>query len=212
MTSAKRVLIWGAGGHGRVVADVVRASGLGVAGFVAQDAARGDTPPTIAEDDLLRVLPSLPLDADAVAIAIGDNAVRRRCLERLEGVPLPVLRHPSAAVSESAIVGPGTVIFPGAVVNAGARLGPGVIVNSGAIVEHDCVLGGFVHVSPGAVLAGNVTVADEAWIGAGAVIIPGVRIGAGAIVGAGAVVIRDVEQHSIVAGTPARPIRRSDRP
>jgi sugar O-acyltransferase (sialic acid O-acetyltransferase NeuD family) len=212
------LLIWGGGGHGKVVADLVRAAGYRVAGFVDADAAKlgrqvepGGGCVVMLQGDLLarvRDHGRLPEGIDGVALAIGDNRLRLDCLARLgDGVPAPALVHPSAVVSPSASVDRGSVVFAGALVNADARIGAAVIVNTGAIVEHDCDIGDGAHLSPRATLAGQVRVGRRGWVGAGATVIQRVVLGADTIIGAGAAVIRDVEDGSTVAGVPARTIR-----
>lgn len=215
-TDALRLLVWGGGGHGKVVADVARAAGHAVAGYVDRDPAKlgavvepGGATVVMTEDALRHALLTrspLPDEVDAVALAVGDNALRGDALESLGRLAAPALLHPTAIVSPSAELGHGTVVFPRAVVNAAARVGRGVIVNTGAIVEHDCVVDDCAHLSPGSVLGGGVTVGARSWVGAGATVLPGVRIGAGVRVGAGAVVLRDVEDGATVAGVPARPL------
>ena len=214
----ERVLIWGGGGHGKVVADLIRASGRHVAGVADRDAGRmgcmvepGGGRVVLSETDLCRALQSgamLPEGATAVALGIGDNTTRLWCarsvLDAAGEVSLPALVHPMATVSPSVVPGNGTVVFAGAVVNADARIGVAVIVNSGAIVEHDCLVGDGTHVAPGATLAGGVRVGQTCLIGARAVVLPGITVGDGAIVGAGAVVHRDVPANARVAGVPAR--------
>jgi sugar O-acyltransferase (sialic acid O-acetyltransferase NeuD family) len=212
---AERFLVWGGGGHGKVLADLIRALGHQVCGFVDADPAKHDAlvepgggRVLVAQDHLLRCAGAggYPLEATAVALAIGDNRARSRCLAGLGPLRAPPLVHPSAAVSPSAAVGRGSVVFPGAVLNAAAVLGDAVIVNSRAVVEHDCMVGDGAHVSPGAVLCGDVRVGPRSWVGAGSILIPGVRIGADVVVGAGAVVIRDVPDGSTVIGNPATAI------
>ncbi|GJG88449.1 hypothetical protein tb265_36300 [Gemmatimonadetes bacterium T265] len=205
----RRFLIWGGGGHGKVVADLVRALGDEVVGFVDRDAAKigqvvepGGARVVLGEDDFLAGAGAHR--AGAVALAVGDNAARLGCLARAGASGVPALVHPTAACSRSATLGAGTVVLAAAVVNAAAALGRAVIVNSGAVVEHDCVVGDGAHVSPGAVLAGGVHVGARAWVGAGATVIQGVRVGSEAVVGAGAVVIRDVPDGVTVVGNPAR--------
>jgi sugar O-acyltransferase (sialic acid O-acetyltransferase NeuD family) len=216
---AEALLVWGGGGHGRVVADLVRAAGYALAGYVDRDLARlGDTVEpgggrvVVAEAEFLLQAQSgqCANGADGVTLAIGDNHAREACLRRVPGLYAPALVHPSAVVSPSARLGRGTVVLPLAAVNAAARLGEAVIVNTAAVVEHDCVLGDAVHVSPGAVLAGGVQVGARSWIGAGAAVAQGIRVGRDAVVGAGAVVIRDVPDGMTVVGNPARPIQRSE--
>jgi sugar O-acyltransferase (sialic acid O-acetyltransferase NeuD family) len=211
------ILIWGAGGHGKVVADLIRACGHRVAGFIDADerklgtvAEPGGACVTLSEADLVPHLEAagLPAGASSVVCAIADNSVRSRiCLLLGRHLP-PALVHPTAVVSPSARIGVGTVVFPGAVINANASVGDGVIINSAAVVEHDCVIGAGTHVSPGVVLAGGVILGAATWIGAGATIIPLVHVGAAAVVGAGAVVLADVPPGTTVVGVPARAIVR----
>lgn len=216
--TAKALLVWGGGGHGKVVADLARAAGYTVAGFVDRDPARlgqevepGGARVVADEERFLREAAGgrCANGADGIILAVGDNRARRECLLRVPGLQVPALVHPSAVVSPSARLGRGTVVLPLAAVNAAARLGDAVIVNTAAVVEHDCVLADAVHVSPGAVLAGGVHVGEQTWIGAGASVIQGVRIGRDAMIGAGAVVIRDVPDGATVVGNPARPIHRT---
>ena len=215
---AERVLIWGGGGHGKVVADLVRATGREVAGFADRDAAKlghvvepGGGRVTLAEGDLCRALRSgaiLPEGASAVALGMGDNAARleraRLVLDADHGVSLPPFVHPAATVSPSVTLGAGAVVFAGAIINAAARIGIAAVVNSGAIIEHDCVIGDGTHITPGATLTGGVRVGSTCLIGARAVLLPGVSVGDEAVVGAGAVVHRDVPAGACVAGVPAR--------
>jgi len=213
--AGEALLVWGGGGHGRVVADLVRAAGYVLAGFVDRDAARlgevvepGGGRVVMTEEAFLRDAAGgrCVEGADGITLAVGDNRARHACLRRIPGLSAPALAHPSAVVSPSARLGRATVVLPLAAVNAAAELGAGVIVNTAAVVEHDCVLGNAVHVSPGAVLAGGVRVGERTWIGAGAVVIQGVHVGNDVVVGAGAVVIRDVPDGVTVVGNPARPI------
>jgi UDP-N-acetylbacillosamine N-acetyltransferase len=185
------VTFYGKGGHSRAVADVARALGYSFARFV--------------EDGPGGSLAEFPAD-HPVALAVGDNAARRRIASRLAeaGHPLARLVHPSAVVSLSARIGAGAVVMPGVIVGAEVAVGSGAILNSGSVVEHDCTVGDFAHVAPNATLCGGVRVGPLALIGAGAVVLPGVVVGAGATVGAGAVVTRDVPAGATRAGVPAR--------
>lgn len=208
--------MWGSGGHGRVVGDLVRAAGHEVVGYVDSDPGKlgrivepDGTTVSHLQDQLVRAIREggrYPNGVDASALGLGDNQVRLQCLQNLEGLAVPPLVHPSATVSPTASLGRGSVIFPQAVVNTGAQVGDAVIVNSGAVVEHDCVLGSGVHVSPGATLCGGVRVGERSWIGAGATVIQGLTIGTGSTVGAGSTVIRDVGDDITVVGRPARSI------
>lgn len=212
LADGHRLVILGAGGHGKVVADVARAASWAVVGFADTDSSKlgqlvesGGGSVLLVDVELFENLELAGKLFDAVAVAIGHNVARLRALGRLHNrVALPVLVHPRAVVSPSAELGEGTVVMPNAVVNAAARLGVGVIVNTAAVVEHDSVVGDGVHLSPNCTLAGRVNVGRLSWIGAGATVIQGIRIGQGSTVGAGAVVIHDVPDGVTVVGSPAR--------
>lgn len=215
---ATALLVWGGGGHGRVVADAARAAGFVLAGFVDADPDKrgavvepGGGRVVASEEELRAALAAgrLPAGADAVALAVGDNARRWACLAALGDAPCPAVVHPSAVVSPSATLGRGTVVFAGVVVNAAARVGSAVILNTRAVVEHDCRVGDAAHLSPGAVLCGGASAGARAWVGAGATVIHGGAVGDDAVVGAGAVVVRPVPDGVTVVGNPARVIQRS---
>lgn len=217
----ERVIVWGAGGHGRVVADVVEAAGHLVVAFADRSPSGVDRVGSLRdreimdERDLVAGIEKrrLPLDATAVALGIGDNAHRERAMARLlEGkTAAPAFVHPKATVSRSATLGRGTVVMPNAVVNADARTGMAVIINTGAIIEHDCEIDDAVHVSPSGTLAGAARVGRRSWIGAGSVVLQQVSVGSDVIVGAGAVVTHDVADGETVVGVPARAVQRSTR-
>lgn len=172
------VFVYGAGGHGKVVAEALLKAGRPVLGFVDDAVARhGQTHlgrPVVGGLDGLRERHP----GAAVALAVGDNRVRALCFTRCVELGLEVVRviHPSAQVSDFAEIGPGVVVLPLAVVNAGASLGRGAIVNTSAVVEHDCVVGEFAHVASRAVIQGGVRVGASATVGAGATVPYGVAV------------------------------------
>ena len=212
------VLIWGAGGHGKVVADLVRAAGHSVAGYADVDQTKwgtvaepGGATVVISEADLVQLLDhggSLPCRATAIALALGDNDTRLLSAKRAARALMPALIHPAATVSDSAQLGAGTVVFAGAVVNAAAVIGSAAIINTAAVVEHDCTVGDGAHIAPGAMLTGGVSVGQSTLVGARAVVLPGVTIEADALIGAGSVVVGDVRAGMVVAGVPARVLRQ----
>ena len=218
MTEPIRAIGLGAGGHAKVVIEALAAmGGVEVVGLL--DPRRdlwgvrilGVT--VLGDDDLLPR--QYHEGVSHVFIGLGgaaDTEPRQRLFDRARSTGLAPLAvtHPSAVVSPSARFGDGSTVLAAAVVNASAELGDNVLVNTRATVEHDCRLGSHVHVATGATLASGVQVGDGAHVGAGATVIQGVRIGSRSIVGAGAVVLRDVEDGLVVAGVPARVLRRVD--
>jgi sugar O-acyltransferase (sialic acid O-acetyltransferase NeuD family) len=201
------LILWGAGGHGKVVLDCAAACG-----DFAPIAFIDDNPQlrsfcgceVIGSSDQLAFTPTRGFGR--FLIAIGNNAVRAACFGKAlaHGLEPAAAIHPAAVVSRRATIGAGTVVMPRAVVNAGAGIGRNCIINTAAVVEHDCQIGDHVHISPGALLGGGVRVHSYAHVGIGAVALPGAEIGEGAIVGAGAVVLSSVPPGATVVGVPAR--------
>jgi sugar O-acyltransferase (sialic acid O-acetyltransferase NeuD family) len=202
---SRRLLIVGAGGHGRAVADLALECGFTVAGFLDRERRGADV---LGADGDVAVL-IRGGRADAAVVGLGNTALQRRAglfeLLRGTGVPVATLVHPRAVVSRSAAVAPGSVVFAGTVLGAGVEVGDNSVVYSGVIVEHGCRIARHAYLSPGVVLSGQVTVEAGAFLGAGAVVLPGLTVGKGAVVAAGAVVIADVPAGSTVVGVPARP-------
>ena len=211
--SARRLIIWGAGGHAKVVADLARSAGFVVAGYLDESIPRHHQPfygAQILGGSSWLTSPEGDRKCE-LFVAIGDNSARARCLEVAlrDGFAVPTLIHPAAIVSSSARLASGVIVMAGAIVQADASIGVGGIINTGASVDHDCVLGHCVHIAPGARLAGQVEIGDRTFVGIGAVVIPRMRIGHDCIVGAGAAVIRDVLDGQTVVGVPARMIPRN---
>jgi sugar O-acyltransferase (sialic acid O-acetyltransferase NeuD family) len=204
----RSLAIFGASGHGLVVAEAASLSGWDRIHFF------DDRWPSVLKCGVWDVvgdkkaLFDLATDYEGAIVAVGDNRVRGRLAGELRksGGQLVQVVHPSASLSPSAVLGSGVFIGPGAIVNPGTIVGDDVIVNSGAIVEHECHLGAAVHISPGAILAGQVWVGARSWIGAGAVVIQCLSVGEDVIVGAGACVTKRIESNCVVVGVPARPL------
>jgi sugar O-acyltransferase (sialic acid O-acetyltransferase NeuD family) len=204
-----QLVIVGAGGHGKVVLDIVRAAGAHTPiGFVDADLTL--TGKTIAGLPVLgpmNVLPRLRQQRVTHAIvAIGDNRTRLRYAGMLRGHGFELANaiHPSAVVAESAKLGRNIVIAAQSAVCVDCQVGDSVIVNTGAIVDHECQIGAGVHICPGARIAGRVQIGEAAFIGLGTNVIQCLAIGEDAIVGAGAVVLKDVPAGATFVGVPAR--------
>jgi len=201
----KNLLIIGASGHGKVVADIaLKMREWQSIAFL---------------DDYENSKPSLGLEIIGnskdvntylydweIFVAIGHNATRERIQEELEtqGATIPVLIHPSALIGEEVNIAAGTVIMAGVVINCSTKIGKGCIINTGSTVDHDNLIGDYVHISPGVHLAGTVRVEHGSWLGIGSVVSNNIEIIKGSIVGAGAVVVKDINEAGIYVGVPVR--------
>jgi UDP-N-acetylbacillosamine N-acetyltransferase len=190
------IFIYGASGHGKVIADNIRACGNKVAGWI------DDNP--LADAMTWEEFCILHPNA-LIALGIGDNGTRAIVAQKIrdKGYTLATIIHPSAILSPSVTVCEGSVIMPLALINADATIGQGCIINSGAIVEHDGHIGDFVHIAPHATLSGGVSVGDYTFIGMGTCVIQQRTLGHHTIIAAGSVVIGDIPSYVMVAGVPA---------
>lgn len=208
---AAKILIIGAGGHGRVVLEALRSAGRR-ASFL-DGALRGRTIDGAKVEGGDEILDVLSPKRVALAVGVGaspDVAPRRKVYEAAgaRGFRFPPVVAASALVSRRALLEDGAQILTRAVVHPGAVIGVNAVVNTGAIVEHDAVVGAHAFVGPGAVLLGACRIGAGAFIGAGAVVLPGTAVGPDAVIGAGAVVTAGVPARARVAGVPARRLGR----
>ena len=212
----RKMVIWGAGGHARVVADIVRQLGRYEIIAFLDDVKRNrwgqefcGAPIVGGREQLDQLRAS---GVENLLFGFGDCEARLAlaAMASAKGFRMPSAIHPRAVVADDAVVGAGSVVVAGAVVNPGVELGEHVIVNTCASVDHECVIEDGVHVGPGSHLGGRVRVRRGAWIGIGATVRDRVTVGAGAQIGAGAVVLTDVPAGVVAYGVPAQVIRRVD--
>jgi sugar O-acyltransferase (sialic acid O-acetyltransferase NeuD family) len=197
-------MVYGAGGHGKVVAEILLAGGQQMVGFLDDDPAL--TGSLVLGFPVFRAAEWLGKNAGAqVALGIGNNSQRERAAQQITtfGGQLITAIHPSAIVAGSARIGSGVVIMPTAVLNAECQVGEGVIINTGVIVEHGVKIGRYAHLAPRSVAGGGVAIGEFAQIGIGAVVLPCKRIGDHAVIGAGAVVIDDIASGAVAYDVPA---------
>lgn len=194
---SKSIYIYGASGHGLVVADIAKACGYDDIIFIDDGTNEYLTFKDIEKEN------SIPL-----AFGIGNNTIRAKLFERVKnsGFDIVSLIHPSSIISPSAIIGKGTVIMPNVVVNAKATIGAGVILNTSCVIEHECIIDDFVHISPNAALAGDVKVGKYTHIGIGSCVIQGLTIGKNTIVGAGSTVVKNIGNFKKAYGNPCKEI------
>ena len=201
----KNLAILGAGGHGKVAADIAEQLGWSVHFFdLAHPEVSECGPWQILGDE--KCLIEHASQYAAVFVAIGDNETRERKQKEFKalGFTITTLISPYATISEHVEIGEGVLIVANACINIGTTIADGVIVNTGANVDHDNILEAFCHISPGVNLAGEVSVGERCWIGIGSSVIHQIAIADNVIVGAGAVIINDVPANVTLVGCPAR--------
>ena len=207
----KRLAILGAGGHGKVMADIAECSGWEEVVFF-DDAFPQKTMlegwPIVGNTQAF--LSSMN-DYDGCIVAIGNNITRLDKTRYLisSGAPIISLIHPTSVVSKYSSIELGSVVMANAVINPFSKIGLACIVNTSATIDHDCQLQEAVHVSPGANLAGSVKVKDCTWIGIGASVNQCLSIGKHVIIGAGSVVVNDIPDNVISVGIPSKVIKGS---
>ena len=204
-----KLIIIGASGHGKVVADIA------IKMNKWQSIAFLDDDQTIKTSMGLEVIGKT---ADAFTykeeadffVAIGSSATREKIQEKLidEGLNVVSLIHPSAIIGTDVEIGIGTTVMAGVVINSSTRIGNGCIINTSSNVDHDNVIEDYVHISPGVNMAGTVKVGKGTWLGIGSVVSNNVNICSGCKVGAGAVVVKDITEPGTYVGVP---VRRVDR-
>lgn len=193
----KKLVIIGAGGHGRVIADIARLNGY--ADIVFLDDA--DIPCVSGKVcDYINYK-----DSSSFIVAIGNNGIRERIQNQLldDKCEIATLVHPNAVIGSDVEIGVGSVVMAGVVINAGAKIKNGVIINTCSSVDHDCVIEDYVHVSIGVRLAGTVCIKERTMIGASATVINNISICSDCIIGAGAVVVKDITKCGTYVGMPA---------
>jgi sugar O-acyltransferase (sialic acid O-acetyltransferase NeuD family) len=193
----RSLVIWGCGGHARVVLDAARAMN------VFDRTAFHDDDPAIATPSISHLSQA---GFEEFIIAIGTNSTRAlRFDEALRaGLRPAICVHPTAWISPGALIGPGTVVMARAVVQSNVRIGKDCIINTGAIVEHDCIIGDHTHLSPSVTLGGAASIGEYVHMGIGAIALPGARVGDRTVIGAGAVVLRAIPADVTAVGVPAR--------
>jgi len=203
MTGA--IVVYGAGGHGKVIAEVLAACRRSIQGFIDDNESLiGSSTlglPVYAAGEWLRFQPGAQ-----VALGVGNNLAREQLAMRVKqsGCTLLTVVHPRAIVARSARIGEGAGIMPTAVLNPDCEIGEGAIVNTGAIVEHDVQVGRYAHLSPNSAAGGGAQIGAYAQIGMGASVLPLKKVGINCVIGAGAVVVSDISEGQIAYGVPAK--------
>lgn len=194
----KKLIIIGASGHGKVIADIAVKNDYDNIFF-------------LDDNEEIKECAGFPVigrtnDAKKMAgdkiVAIGNAKIREKLQSELDNVI--TLIHPRAIISRRVRIGIGSVVMAGAVINSDVVIGKGCIINTGSSVDHDCRIGNYAHVSVGSHVAGTVEIGDGTWIGAGVTISNNISICSGCLIGAGATVVKDINEAGTYIGVPAR--------
>lgn len=208
----KDVIIIGAGGHARVIADIIKKSGDEIVGFLDDNAdIQGNTifDGKIVLGDTSEESVKKYSDCYFI-IGIGNNRVRKIISEKYSNLKWYTAIHPSSIIGSDVSINEGTVIMAGTIINTGTIVGKHCIINTSSSLDHDNILEDYVHISPGSHLAGTVKISEETWICAGVTVINNITIGKNNVIGAGATVIRNiVEENSTFIGVPVKKLLKT---
>ncbi len=189
----KSIYVYGASGHGLVVADIAKACGYNNILFI------DDGENEYLSFDEIDKSKNIP-----IVIGIGDNKIRSKVFNKIFQAEMDIITlvHPSSVISQSVVLGKGSVVMPNVVINTQTKIGLGCILNSASVIEHENSIGDFVHISPNVALAGNVIILDYAHIGIGSSVKQGIVVGENSIIGVGSVVLKDIGNSQIAYGNP----------
>ncbi|PGZ63128.1 acetyltransferase [Bacillus cereus] len=200
-----KLLIIGAGGHGKVIADIALKMNKWECVAFLDDSEEVKTLTGIKIIGKSADVSKYIKDYD-IFVGIGNNTIREKVQEQLEsqGASIPVLIHPNAVIGAQVFLELGTVVMAGTVINCCTQIGKGCIINTASTIDHDNIIEDYVHISPGAHLAGTVRVGRGTWLGIGTVVSNNINITDSCRIGAGTVVTKDISESGTYVGVPAR--------
>ena len=195
----KKLLIYGAGGNGKVCADI--AKNMGYKNIIFFDDNKEVN--NVDEYDVIHNLENINFNEHDLFNAIGDNKTREKITKKLNR-KMVTLIHPTAVIGENVEIGEGSVVMAKAVINPGSKLGKGVIINTCSSLDHDDIIEDFSHVSINSHMAGTVHLGKRVFIGMSSTIINNIDICDDVIIGAGATVVNNIEKAGTYVGVPAK--------
>ncbi|MFE4425943.1 acetyltransferase [Peribacillus butanolivorans] len=204
-----KLLIIGASGHGKVVADIaLKMNKWASIAFLDDDGSIKSSMGIKVEGKASDAFKYIQ-DYD-IFVGVGNNSTRENIQKKLEaeGASIPTLIHPSAVIGEQVELSTGTIVMAGVVINCCTKIGKGCIINTGTTIDHDNSIEDYAHISPGAHLAGTVKVGKGSWLGIGSIVSNNVKITSGCKVGAGAVVVQDITEAGTYVGVPVRRVKK----
>lgn len=197
----KKVMIFGASGHAKVIADIIIKSKDILVGFLDDGIEKGTK--VLGYEVLGRCEECVQYQDVEFIIGIGSNQIRKEIASKYQ-LKWYTAIHPQAIIGMDVKIDGGTVIMAQSVINSSANIGKHCIVNTGTIVEHDTLINDYVHLSPNTTICGNVHIGECTHIGANATVINNLNVTSNSIVGAGSVVIQDIKERGTYAGVPAK--------
>jgi len=206
----KKIWVYGAGGHARVVYELIESSkAFEVVGFIDDDETRAGE--VFLDYELITNMSNFEkanseINVGNVFLAIGNDEMREKIAVKIKNYEFPTVIHSTAIISSEVNIGCGTVIMPGVVIEPGVNIGEHCIINNGAIIGHGSRIGDFCHISGNAVVSGEVVVGKGSLVAIGSCITPQVNVGEYCIIGAGSVISRNVPDGAKMMGNPARNI------
>lgn len=214
MTSNKKIILYGAGGHAKsIYSSLKEFSEYEIVGYLDIQEKEFCALKYIGGDECVGTLKNIGVHYAFVCVgSVGNPKVRKRLFNNLkkEGMIAPAIIDKTATV-DAKFIGENVFIGKNCIVNSDAIIESMAIINSGAIVEHDCHIKEYVHVAPGAVVCGNCIIGKNTHIGAGSVVIQGVTIGENCIIGAGSVVVKDIPDGVVAFGNPCKVVRKNEQ-
>lgn len=210
----EKIVIVGAGGHAKVVAECVNKECYEIVGFLDKDDSHVgeqlDGISIIGNDAEPNLWIEKGISGCIIGIGhVGNCAIRNKVYEKFKKAGFHMIKaiHKDSIISEHAIVEDGVAVMPGAVINTGAHIMENAIINSNAVVEHDTLIGAGTHIAPGSTISGGTTIGENVLIGAGSVVIQTRTIGNNSIIGAGTVVYKDIPKNVVAVGNPVRIVK-----
>ena len=200
--------IIGAGGHGKVVADISSIlKRYETISFFDDNKSKGSfiLDYQILDEINYDKIQSLNHKDNFFFVAIGNSFIRKEIQNKLLDLKINIatIIHPMTSISKFSKIGLGTLICAGAIIGPDANIGKGCILNHSCTIDHDCNLGNYVHICPHSSLSGGVDFGDLSLLGTGARVIQGKKIGSNCTIGAGAVVINNIPNNKKAIGVPA---------
>ena len=192
-------LIYGGGGHSRVVISILEKLGINIIGI-------------FDNNSNLKCQKNIPFlgpynsqfDSNSkLLITIGDNNVREKISQTIQH-PIGLIIDPDAKINKEVVIGEGSQIITSSTINVGTIIGKHCIINTNSSIDHDCKINDFVHISPGVTICGGVSIGRSTMVGAGTTILPNVKVGKNVVIGAGSLVNKNIPDETKVLGTPAK--------